>query len=76
MIDTKIDTKAKENIKQPNQPKGQPSQPGDEIDIIIDGVEFKAKHRVFKSGRRGYGLYGMARIKNFPHRLSINLIEV
>jgi len=47
-----------------------------EISIIIDGVEFKAKYRQFKSGRCGYGLYGLTKIKNYPHRLSINIIEV
>lgn len=48
----------------------------DEIIIDIDGVEVKAKHRIFKSGRKGYGAYGMVKIKGYPHRVSINLIEV
>lgn len=47
-----------------------------EITIIIDGVELKAKHREFKSGRKGYGAYGMIKIKGYPHRISLNLIEV
>lgn len=56
--------------------KGVPSVIGDEIIISIDGVDYKAKHREFKSGRKGYGLYGLCKIRGYPHRLSINLIEV
>lgn len=52
----------------------QPAQP--EISIVIDGAEIKAKHRVFKSGKKGYGAYGIIKIKGYPHRVSINLIEV
>jgi hypothetical protein len=48
----------------------------EDITIVIDGVEFKAKHRKFKSGRVGYGLYGLTKIRGYPHRLSINIIEV
>jgi hypothetical protein len=48
----------------------------EEIPIIIDGFEVKAKHRIFKSKKVGYGAYGICRIKGFPHRISINLIEI
>jgi len=48
----------------------------DEIPIIIDGIEVKAKHRTFKSGKKGYGAYGIVKIQGYPHRISINLIEV
>jgi hypothetical protein len=48
----------------------------EEIIIDIDGVQLKAKHREFKSGRKGYGCYGMVKIRGYPHRVSINLIEV
>jgi hypothetical protein len=48
----------------------------EEIIIDIDGVKLKAKYREFKSGRKGYGCYGMVKIKGYPHRVSINLIEV
>ena len=48
----------------------------DEIPIVIDGTEIKAKHRVFKSGKKGFGAYGIIKIQGYPHRISINLIEV
>ena len=48
----------------------------EKIKIVIDGKEFEAEHRVFKSGRKGYGLYGTIKIKNYPHRISLNLIEM
>lgn len=47
----------------------------EEIEIIIDGNKFTAKHREFKSGKKGYGLYGTVKIDNYPVRMSINLIE-
>lgn len=47
-----------------------------DISIVIDGTEIKAKHRVFSSGKEGYGSYGIIKIKGYPHRISINLIEV
>ena len=46
------------------------------IKIVIDGNEFEAEHREFKSGRKGYGCYGTVKIDNYPHRLSLNLIEM
>jgi hypothetical protein len=48
----------------------------DDISIVIDGVEFKAKHREFKSGKFGFGVYGICKIRGYPHRISINLIEI
>lgn len=50
--------------------------PINEISVIIDGTEVKAKHREFKSGKKGYGAYGIIKIKGYPHRISLNLIEV
>lgn len=47
-----------------------------EIEIIIDGQKFYADKRVFKSGRKGYGVYGTVKIDNYPHRISLNLIEL
>ena len=46
-----------------------------DIKIVIDGQEFNAKYRQFKSGRKGYGLYGKTNIDNYPFRISLNLIE-
>jgi|WetSurMetagenome_2_1015567.scaffolds.fasta_scaffold126552_5 hypothetical protein len=48
----------------------------EDITIVIDGTEFKAKHRTFSSGKKGYGVYGITKIKGYPHRISLNLIEV
>ncbi len=45
------------------------------IKIIIDGKEFEAEYRKFKSGRKGYGLYGTVKINDYPFRISMNLIE-
>lgn len=46
------------------------------IKITIDGQEFDSEHRVFASGREGYGLYGRIKIDGYPHRISLNLIEM
>jgi hypothetical protein len=46
------------------------------IKITIDGHELEAEHREFKSGKKGYGCYGTIKIKDYPHRLSLNLIEL
>jgi len=45
------------------------------IKIVIDGVEKEAVYRKFKSGKFGYGLYGVIKINGYPHRISLNLIE-
>ena len=45
------------------------------IKIVIAGEEFEAEYREFKSGRKGYGLYGTVKIDNYPFRISMNLIE-
>lgn len=46
------------------------------IKVVINGEEFEAEHRVFKSGRKGYGLYGRIVIDKYPHRISLNIIEM
>lgn len=46
------------------------------IKITIDGEEFQAKLREFKSGKTGYGLYGIAHIGGFAHSISLNLIKM
>jgi hypothetical protein len=45
------------------------------IKIVIDGIEKEAVYRIFKSNRRGYGLYGVVKIDGMPYRISLNLIE-
>jgi hypothetical protein len=46
------------------------------IKIVIDEEKLEAEHREFKSGRKGYGCYGVIKIDGYPHRLSLNLIEM
>ena len=46
------------------------------IEVIINGEKFEAEHREFKSGRKGYGVYGRIVIENYPHRISMNIIEM
>jgi len=45
------------------------------IKIVIDGIEKEAVYRVFKSSKKGYGLYGVVKIGGMPYRISLNLIE-
>lgn len=46
------------------------------IKIIIDGEERESSYREFKSGKKGYGLYGIIKINGYPYRISLNLIEL
>lgn len=46
------------------------------IKIVIDGQEFEAEYREFKSGSKGYGLYGRIKIADYPYRISLNIIEM
>ena len=46
------------------------------VKIIIGEHELEAKYREFKSGKKGYGCYGVFKINNWPCRLSLNLIEM
>lgn len=48
----------------------------EEIEIIINRERFIAEKKVFKTGRKGYGLYGRILIKKYPHRISMNIIEM
>ena len=48
----------------------------EKIKIIIDGEEKEAEFRVFKSGKKGYGCYGIIKINDYPYRLSMNLIKL
>lgn len=45
------------------------------IKVKIDEVELEAEYRTFKSGKKGYGCYGVIKINDYPFRLSMNLIE-
>lgn len=44
--------------------------------IKIGDHEMEAEFREFKSGKTGYGAYGVFKINNWPCRLSLNLIEM
>jgi len=46
------------------------------VKIKIGEYELEAKYRKFKSGKKGYGCYGVHKINNWPCRLSLNLIEM
>lgn len=52
------------------------SSPEKKLKIKIGDVELEAKYRQFKSGKKGYGSYGIVKIEGYPHRLSLNLIEI
>lgn len=51
------------------------SEKGD-IEIIIDGEKKICKYRTFKSLKKGWGSYGVIKIKGYPCRLSLNIIEM
>lgn len=51
-------------------------KPPKKIKIEINGEMFEAEYRDFKSGRKGYGLYGRVKINDYPYRISMNLIEM
>lgn len=46
------------------------------VKIDIGGEIKEAEYRVFKSGRKGYGAYGVIKVNGWPCRLSLNLIEM
>lgn len=48
----------------------------EKIKIVIDGKELEAEFREFKSGKKGYGSYGIVKINDYPYRLSLNLIKM
>lgn len=50
--------------------------PKEKIKIVLDDVEMEAKYREFKSGKKGYGAYGIIKINGYPFRLSLNIIEM
>ena len=58
--------------KKPKQKN--PEKPN--VKVIIGDNELEAEYREFKSGKKGYGVYGVFKINNWPCRLSLNLIEM
>jgi len=48
----------------------------EKIKIVIDEEEREAEFRQFKSGREGYGCYGLIKIDGYPYRLSMNLVKI
>lgn len=66
----------KEKIKEKEETKyiDDPEKP--DVKIIIGNVELVAKYREFKSGKKGYGCYGVHKVNGWPCRLSLNLIEM
>lgn len=48
----------------------------DKIEITIDGQKFEAQHRVFSSGKSGYGLYNKIEIDKQRCQISLNIIEL
>lgn len=64
-MDKKVEKK--KEIEQEDKP---------DVNITIGEHELKAKYREFKSGKKGYGVYGVFKINGWPCRLSLNLIEM
>lgn len=46
------------------------------VKISIGEEEMEAVYRQFKSGKKGYGSYGVIKVNGWPCRLSLNLIEM
>lgn len=44
--------------------------------IKIDNEVKELLPKTFKSGRVGYGCYGIIKIEGYPYRLSLNLIKM
>lgn len=60
----------------PEEEKKDISKEKPKVKIIIGDIELEATYREFKSGKKGYGCYGVHKINNWPCRLSLNLIEM
>ena len=46
------------------------------VKVVLGDNEMEAEYREFKSGKKGYGCYGVIKINEWPCRLSLNLIEM
>ena len=44
--------------------------------IKIGETEIELKKKEFKTGKKGYGAYGIVKIDNYPYRLCLNLIKI
>jgi hypothetical protein len=46
------------------------------IKIKIDEHEFDAEERTFKSGKKGFGLYGKVEIEGDRYQMVINIVKI
>lgn len=67
MVEEKEDKKESEFVVPADKPL---------VKIDIGGEIMEAKYREFKSGKKGYGSYGVIKVNGWPYRLSLNLIEM
>lgn len=44
--------------------------------IKIDKNDFEAEERTFKSGKKGFGLYGKVEIDNDRYQMVINIVKI
>ena len=72
---TEKEVKETKEAKEKKEPAKDVMEAKPRIKIVIDGVEKEGVYRTFKSGKKGYGVYGVIKIKDYPYRLSLNLIE-
>ena len=63
-------------IMEEEKPKKDISGEKPKVKIKIGDNELEAVYREFKSGKKGYGCYGVIKINDWPCRLSLNLIEM
>lgn len=47
-----------------------------QVEVVIEGQKFVAKAKDFKSGNKGFGLYGAVKIADKTHRIILNLISL
>ena len=47
-----------------------------QVEIVIEGQKFVAKAKDFKSGKKGFGLYGAVKIAEENHRIIMNLVRL
>ena len=61
-------------VKEKVLENSEPEKPN--VIIKINDVEKVAGYRTFKSGKKGYGAYGIVKVNGYPCRMSLNLIEL
>ena len=47
-----------------------------QVEVVIEGQKFIAKAKDFKSGNKGFGLYGAVKVGDDNHRIILNLIRL